>query len=61
MLSVHTFVELMPWGLDDYRIPSGSRVEMAVLELFESQRLKRLWQPFWNEDESLKSNTNIVD
>jgi hypothetical protein len=45
---------------DDYRIPSGSRVEMAVLE-FESQRLKRLWQPFWNEDESLKSNTNIVD
>ena len=30
---------------DEYRIPSGSRVEMAVLE-FESQRLKRLRQPF---------------
>jgi hypothetical protein len=43
---------------DEYRIPSESRVEMAVLE-FDSQRLKRLRQPFWNE--SLKSNTNIVD
>ena len=33
---------------DAYRIPTGSRVEMGVVE-FESQQMKRLRQPFWSE------------